>query len=321
MKPDPERPALLLCDPPCWPDGLAPPVFAVGNFDGVHRGHQALIKAAAALADAQGGLPFVLTFDPHPRVFFGRSPEPSELTPPDLKADAAMAAGARGVVTLTFDAALAGHSAREFVEDILCGRLGCRGIVVGQDFQFGRGREGSAETLALMGRDLGIAVSVVPPVVVGDEPVSSSRIRQALAAGDVATANRLLGRPWKVRAVVAHGDKRGRLLGYPTANLILGKDVPIRYGIYAVRATVGGVTHPAVASFGSRPTFDNGAPRLEVHLFDFAGDLYGQTMDVEFIGYIRPELKFEGVEPLIRQMDEDSRLARDILQQPSAESV
>ena len=310
-----------LVDPPCWPDGLAPPVFAVGNFDGVHRGHQALIKAAVTLADAQGCLPFVLTFDPHPRVFFRRGTEPSELTPPDLKADAAMAAGARGVVTLTFDAALAGHSAREFVDVILRRRFGCRGIVVGQDFQFGRGREGSAETLALLGKELGIAVAIVPPVVVDGEPVSSSRIRQALSAGDAVIANRLLGRPWKVRAVVAHGDKRGRLLGYPTANLILGKDFPLRYGIYAVRATMGGVTYPAVASFGSRPTFDDGAPRLEVHLFDFAGDLYGQTLDVEFIGYIRPELKFDGVEPLIRQMDEDSRLARDILRQPSAESA
>jgi riboflavin kinase/FMN adenylyltransferase len=142
-----------------------------------------------------------------------------------------------------------------------------------------------------------------------------------LSAGDAVIANRLLGRPWKVRAVVAHGDKRGRQLGYPTANLILGKDVPLRYGIYAVRATVGSITHQAVASFGSRPTFDDGAPRLEVHLFDFAGDLYGQTLDVEFIGYIRSELKFDGVEPLIRQMDEDSRLARDILRQPSAESA
>jgi riboflavin kinase/FMN adenylyltransferase len=129
----------------------------------------------------------------------------------------------------------------------------------------------------------------------------------------MAGATRLLGRPWKVRAVVAHGDKRGRLLGYPTANLILAKDVALKYGIYAVRATVRGVTHEAVASFGSRPTFDNGAPRLEVHLFDFSGDLYGQTMDVDFIGFIRPELKFDGVEPLIRQMDEDSRAARDML--------
>jgi riboflavin kinase/FMN adenylyltransferase len=308
-----ERPTVHLTDPLTWPGGLAPPVFAVGNFDGVHRGHQALIATATTLASSAGALPFVLTFDPHPRVFFRRSPEPFELTPPGLKVEAAIGAGAHGVVTLTFDAALAGLTARAFVDEILCGRLGCRGIVVGEDFHFGRGREGSADTLAMMGRELGIAVAIVPPVMVDGEPASSSRVRQALSAGDMAGATRLLGRPWKVRAVVAHGDKRGRLLGYPTANLILAKDVALKYGIYAVRATVRGVTHEAVASFGSRPTFDNGAPRLEVHLFDFSGDLYGQTMDVDFIGFIRPELKFDGVEPLIRQMDEDSRAARDML--------
>jgi riboflavin kinase/FMN adenylyltransferase len=313
MQSDFESAAVLLSNPPAWPDDLLPPVFAVGNFDGVHRGHQALIQAAAVLAEAEGGLPFVLTFDPHPRIFFRRGPAPFELTPPDLKAECAVAAGARGVVMLPFDAALAGLTAREFVEGILIGRLRCKGVVVGHDFQFGRGREGSAETLALLGQELGIAVVVVPPVVVDGEPASSSRIRMALAAGDVALANLLLGRRWKVRAEVAHGDKRGRLLGYPTANLLLRPDVTLKYGIYAVQATVGGVSYPAVASFGSRPTFDNGAPRLEVHLFDFSGDLYGQKMDVSFVGFIRPELKFDGIEALIRQMDHDSLVARDML--------
>ena len=317
----PLSPAVLLTDPPAWPEGLARPVFTIGNFDGVHRGHQALIESAAALAGAEGGLPFVLTFDPHPRLYFKRSPEPFTLTSPDLKAEAAVAAGARGMVTLTFDAALAALTARDFVEAVLRDRLNCRGIVVGQDFQFGRGREGSAATLASLGSELGIPVIVLPPVLVEGEPASSSRVRQALSAGDMAAANRLLGRPWKIRAVVAHGDKRGRLLGYPTANLLLERNAGLRYGIYAVRAAIGGVTHQAVASFGSRPTFDNGAPRLEVHLFDFAGDLYGQTMDVEFIGRIRPELKFDGVEPLIRQMDEDSRLAREMLKRSGAHPV
>jgi len=302
-----------LADPASLPEALAQPVLAVGNFDGVHLGHAALISEAVRLGRSLGRPAAILTFDPHPRAYFQPQAAFFSLTPPALKAEAAAALGARGMVTLSFDAALASLSAEAFVDGLIGERLGAAGVVVGTDFRFGRQRGGDAAMLEARALGLGLAASVVPPVLMDGEPVSSSRIRRLLREGDAAGAARLLGRDWTIRAVVAHGDKRGRILGYPTANLILDHGVGLRHGIYAVRARVDGRTHAAVASFGRRPTFDDGAPRLEVHLFDFAGDLYGQTMDVSFAGWIRPELKFDGVDALIARMDADSREARTIL--------
>ncbi len=300
-------------DPASLPEPMGRPVLAIGNFDGMHRGHAALVAEAGRLGRELGRPHGILTFEPHPRAFFTPSKPLFRLTPPPLKAEAAKLLGARGMITLGFDAALAGLEAEAFIDDLIGKRLGASGVVVGPNFRFGRQRRGDSAMLQTRATALGLAVSIVAPVAVDGQIVSSSRIRELLGEGDVAGAARLLGRDWIVRAVVAHGDKRGRLLGYPTANLILDHGVALRHGIYAVRATVGGRTHPAVASFGRRPTFDDGAPRLEVHVFDFSGDLYGQEMDVSFVGWIRPELKFDGVEPLIRQMDDDSRTARAVL--------
>jgi riboflavin kinase / FMN adenylyltransferase len=304
---------LSLCDPAALPADLARPVLAIGNFDGMHLGHAALLDEALCIGKEIGRPAAILTFEPHPRAYFQPDKPMFRLTPPDLKAEAAATLGAKGMIALTFDAALAAVSAQDFVQALILGRFGASGIVVGHDFHFGKGRQGNPALLADMGHKAGIDVTIVQPLSLNGIVVSSSHIRNLLSEGDIAGANRYLGREWLVRAIVTHGDKRGRLLGYPTANLMLHKDVTLKHGIYAVRASVGGVTHAAVASFGRRPTFDDGAPKLEVHLFDFAGDLYGQSMDVAFVGYIRPELKFDGVEPLIRQMDEDSRTARKML--------
>ncbi len=309
-----KHPFVSLVDPASLPSELARPVLAIGNFDGMHLGHAELLRQSADLGARLGRPAAVLTFEPHPRAFFQPDRPLFRLTPPDLKAEAAARLGAAGMIAMTFDAKLAAVSAEDFATAWILGAFSASGIVIGPDFHFGKGRQGSPTMLADMGARAGIDVIVMPPLKRDEVVVSSSHIRSLLAGGDIATANRFLGREWLVRAIVAHGDKRGRLLGYPTANLILDGAVTLKHGIYAVRATVDGTTHDAVASFGRRPTFDDGAPRLEVHLFDFAGDLYGRTMDVAFAGYIRPELKFDGVEPLIRQMDEDSRIARKLLE-------
>jgi riboflavin kinase / FMN adenylyltransferase len=304
---------LSLRDPAALPGELARPVLAIGNFDGMHLGHAALLHEALCIGKSLGRPAAILTFEPHPRAYFQPAKPMFRLTPPDLKAEAAAALGAHGAIALTFDAALGAVSAQDFVQDLILGRFGASGIVIGHDFHFGKGRQGNPALLTEMGHKAGITVTIVQPLSLDGIVVSSSHIRSLLSEGDIAGANRFLGREWLVRATVAHGDKRGRLLGYPTANLMLDKDVTLKHGIYAVRASVNGISHDAVASFGRRPTFDDGAPKLEVHLFDFAGDLYGQTMDVAFVGYIRPELKFDGVEPLIRQMDADSLVARKML--------
>jgi riboflavin kinase / FMN adenylyltransferase len=308
------QPFLSLLNPASLPDALARPVLAIGNFDGMHLGHAALVREAVRLGGIHDAPAAILTFEPHPRLFFRPDQPLFRLTQADMKADAAQTLGAEGVITLTFDAGLAAMSAEDFVTRLILGAFSASGVVVGPDFHFGRGRRGTPALLTEMGRAAGIAVSVMPPQMLGDTVVSSSHIRALLQEGDVAAATRFLGREWQVRAVVAHGDKRGRLLGYPTANLHLPKDVALKHGIYAVRAAVDGRQQPAVASFGCRPTFDGGEPKLEVHVFDFAGDLYGRTMDVAFVGFIRPELRFDGVEPLIRQMDQDSLMARKMLE-------
>ena len=304
---------LSLADPDLLPEALARPVLAIGNFDGMHLGHAGLVAEAVRLGEALGRPAAILTFEPHPRAFFDPKTPLFRLTPPALKAEAAERLGAAGMITLGFGPALAGLAAEAFVDDLIGTRLNASGVVVGPNFRFGSQRRGDTAMLEARSTALGMAASIVPPVQIDGDIVSSSRIRRLLGEGDVTGAERLLGRRWSVRAVVAHGDKRGRTLGYPTANLILDRGTRLRHGIYAVTAGIDGRTHPAVASFGSRPTFDDGAPRLEVHIFDFAGDLYGRDMDVAFAGWIRPELKFDGVEPLIRQMDEDSRAARAML--------
>jgi riboflavin kinase/FMN adenylyltransferase len=289
-------------------------VVALGNFDGVHRGHRAVIAAAQARALSLGRPAAALTFEPHPRSFF-RPDEPLfRLTDERAKLRLLAGAGLDGAIVLPFDAALAGLSAPDFVARILVGRFAVAGVAIGFDFHFGLNRAGSPDYLAAQGAKLGFAVDTVPRFEDNGRPVRSGPIRAALAAGRISEANELLGYPWFVSGTVVHGDKRGRELGYPTANLRLDPGCALAHGIYAVRVGVGKRRYDGVASFGRRPMFDQGTVLLEAFLFDFSGDLYGEVIDVAFVDWIRPELKLDSVAELVRRMDEDSRLARAALE-------
>ncbi len=287
-------------------------VAAIGNFDGVHRGHGALVAAVLAEARTSGHPAVALTFEPHPRAFFRPEAPMFRLTGPEAKEILFARSGLDGLIVRRFDAALAGTGARAFVMDWLRDDLGLSGVVVGHDFHFGRAREGTPAVLETLCREAGLTCRLVAPVALPgeEEAISSSKIRAALAAGEVERANALLGYRWFVMGSVRHGDKRGRTLGYPTANIALA-DCDLAHGIYAVRIGLPDRTvRDGVASYGRRPTFDHGAPLLEVNLFDFAGDLYGQDLVVEFVGYIRGEEKFDSAEALIARMHVDSAEAR-----------
>lgn len=288
-------------------------VVAMGNFDGVHRGHRTVIDAALAMARRLGRPALAVTFEPHPRSFFSPNTPQFRLTDETSKLRLLAGTGLNGAVIMTFDAARAGTSAQDFIEKDLIGRLGISGMSIGYDFHFGKGRVGSPALLQNEAPQLGIEVHVQPHVDIDERPVSSSAIRMALAEGQIAQATEMLDGPWFISGEVIHGEKRGRDLGYPTANIRLDPYCGLRHGIYAVRGDLDGRRVDGVASFGRRPTFDNGAPLLEIFLFDFKGDLYGKTLDVAFIAYIRDELKFDGIEALIRQMDDDSVKARAAL--------
>jgi riboflavin kinase/FMN adenylyltransferase len=293
--------------------GLDGAVVAIGNFDGVHRGHRAVIAAALARAKGLSRPAAALTFEPHPRRFF-RPEEPLfRLTDERAKLRLLAATGLTGAIVLHFDAALAGLSAPDFIERVLLARFRVAGVAIGFDFHFGLNRAGSPDYLAAQGAKLGFAVDVVPRFEDAGRPVRSGPIRAALAAGRIAEANAMLGYPWFVSAKVVQGDKRGRELGYPTANLLLDPDCGLKHGIYAVRVGVGERRYDGVASFGRRPMFDQGTVLLEPFLFDFSGDLYGEVIDVAFIDWIRPELKFDRVEDLVLRMNEDAKLARAAL--------
>lgn len=282
----------------------------MGNFDGVHLGHRAVIAAAFEMARSRGKPAFALTFEPHPRKFFSPNTPQFRLTDETNKLRLLAGTGLAGAVVMTFDAARAGTTAQDFIHHDLIGRLGVSGIAVGYDFHFGKGRVGSPSLLVSEAPRLGIEVDVQPPVDIDERPVSSSAIRMALADAQIADAAAMLGGPWFVTGEVIHGEKRGRGLGYPTANIRLDQDCGLKHGIYAVRVGRRAERFDGVASFGRRPTFDNGAPLLEVFLFDFQGDLYGTILDVAFIDFIRDELKFDGVEALVRQMDDDTARVR-----------
>jgi riboflavin kinase/FMN adenylyltransferase len=289
-------------------------VVAMGNFDGVHLGHRAVIAAALKMGKALGRPALALTFEPHPRRFFSPTTPQFRLTDETAKLRLLAGTGLSGAVVMTFDRQRAGTSAQDFIHHDLIERLGISGIAVGYDFHFGKGRVGSPSLLVNEAPRLGIEVDVQAHVDIDERPVSSSAIRTALAEGQIEEATAMLGGPWFVTGAVIHGEKRGRDLGYPTANIRLDNNCGLKHGIYAVRVGRGRgkdrVRLDGVASFGRRPTFDNGAPLLEIFLFDFAGDLYGEKLDVAFIGFIREELKFSTVEALIKQMDDDSARAR-----------
>jgi riboflavin kinase/FMN adenylyltransferase len=294
-------------------DALRGAVVAIGNFDGVHRGHRAVIGAALDQARALGRPAAALTFEPHPRAYFNPGEPLFRLTDEAVKLRLLASTGLDGAIVLTFDAALAGLSAQEFVDRILVERFAVSGAVIGFNFHFGMNRAGSPDFLKAQGKRHGFAVDVVPRFEDDGRPVSSGPIRDALAAGRLDQAAELLGYPWFVSGEVIHGDKRGRELGFPTANLKLDAACGLRHGIYAVRVAAGERRYSGVASFGRRPMFDTGAVLLEVFLFDFAGDLYGQNIDVAFIDWIREERMFDSAGALIAQMQDDSRIAREVL--------
>jgi len=288
-------------------------VAAIGNFDGVHRGHRAVIDAAIGRARTLGVPAIAVTFEPHPRNVLRPNDPVFRLTGEHSKLRLLAATGLHGALVLTFDAAFAAVTAEKFVEDVLVGRLGIRGATIGFDFHFGHQRRGSPAFLAEQGKRFGFSVETAPPLEDEGRPVSSSSIRTALSEGRVVEAAELLGYPWFVSGTVIKGDQRGRDLGFPTANVALDPACTLKHGIYAVRVRANGVLHEGVASFGTRPTFDNGRPLLEVHVFDFSGNLYGQEIDVAFVGWIRPELKFDSIDALVQRMHEDSRHARAAL--------
>lgn len=296
------------------PEGLRGAIVALGNFDGFHLGHQAVVGRAVQRGAHERRPVIVATFDPHPMRHFRPDAPPFRLTSLDQRERLFAAAGADAMLVFGFDGRLAETSAENFVGELLAQRVGAAGVVTGNDFTFGAGRTGSAQTLAELGAAHGIVAERVPPLLLDGRPVSSSRVREALVAGDPGEATRLLTRPFAIEGVVGHGDKRGRTLGYPTANVPLGKYLRPRYGIYAVRVPLDdGSERAGVASLGIRPSFDPPVEMLEAFLFDFDGDLYGRTMEVALVAYLRPEAKFDTIDALVKQMDADSADARQLL--------
>ena len=295
------------------PDRFRGSVVALGNFDGFHLGHQAVVGRAVARAAHEGRPALVATFDPHPVRFFKPDCAPFRLTSLDQRQRLFGQAGADATLVFDFDAALAATGAEEFVR-LLAEEIGAAAVVTGDDFTFGARRSGNVSVLRDLGAAHGMAAETVAPVLAQGEPVSSSRIREALGAGDPATATRLLTRPFAISGIVQHGDKRGRQLGYPTANLTLGDYQRPAYGIYAVRVSLAdGTEHAGVANLGVRPTFDPPVELLEAFLFDFSGDLYGQRIDVALHHFLRPERKFDDMDALARQMRSDEAEARRLL--------
>jgi riboflavin kinase / FMN adenylyltransferase len=288
--------------------------LAIGNFDGVHRGHQALLQAAKDAAAVSGGKAGVILFEPNPREYFQPDKPHFRLTPLPRKLELIAAFGLDLAVVLRFDAALAQLSADAFVEQVLVKGLGVAHVVIGYDFRFGKGRTGDPEMLRRAGAAHGFGVTVVAQVAGGGEVFSSSAIRAELAQGDVAGAAEMLGHYWRVSGTVIGGAKRGTILGFPTANIALAPNTALAHGIYAVRVTADGKTHSGAAYLGTRPTFDDGAPLLEVFLFDFHGDLYGREIAVDFIDHIRADRRFDSVEALTAQMQRDCDRARAILE-------
>jgi len=299
------------------PDHLKGSIVALGNFDGFHLGHQAVVGRAVARAFHERRPVIVATFDPHPVHFFKPDLPPFRLTSLDQREALFAHAGADAMLVFAFDEQLRSTSAEDFVAELLARRIGAAGVVTGDDFGFGKGRAGNVELLKRLGAEHGIAAEAVAPVVIDGVRVSSGRIREALVAGDTAHATHLLTRDFAIQGVVQPGDRRGRELGYPTANLTLGDYQRPKYGIYAVRVTLeDGSERPGVASLGIRPTFDPSRELLEAHLFDFSGDLYGRKIDVALHAFIRDERKFDSVDALVAEMREDEAAARRLLALP-----
>jgi riboflavin kinase/FMN adenylyltransferase len=286
-------------------------VIALGNFDGFHRGHQVVVGRAVARARAEGRPALAAIFDPHPAAFFRPDLPPFRLTTIDQRQSLFAGAGVDATIVIGFDAALAALSPEAFVADLLRDRYAAGGIVTGFDFTFGRSRSGSTAFLAEAGQGLGFDTEIVAPVSDGQGPISSTRIRRAIAEGDCDAATTLLTRPFTIQGRVIHGDKVGRTIGYPTANVELADYLRPHYGIYAVRARLDdGRVIDGAANVGIRPSFDPPKELLETTLFDFSENLYDRVMEVELVSYIRPEAKFDDLDGLVRQMDADCEEAR-----------
>jgi riboflavin kinase/FMN adenylyltransferase len=300
------------------PGDLKGSVLAIGNFDGVHLGHQAVITREAGLARALGAPFATMLFEPHPRQFFQPDKPFFRLTSLDQKLELLSGLGLNLAVVAEFDAGLAGLTAQDFVERLLVGWLAVRHVVVGYDFFFGKGRQGSPQMLQRLGADLGFGVTVVAAAGAAGIKHSSSRIRELLRAGDVAGAAGMLGRSWQIRGEVIGGNKVGTGLGFPTANIALDRGVDLKHGIYAARVHVGGECHDAAAYLGTRPTLDNGRPMLEVFFLNFSGNLYGRTISVDLIDRIRDDRAFDGLDALKSQIAKDVEAARRILAEKRA---
>jgi riboflavin kinase/FMN adenylyltransferase len=293
-------------------------VLALGNFDGVHLGHQAVIRQAAEIAESHSAPLGVLTFEPHPRSFFRPQDPVFRLTPFRIKTLHLQALRVEFLYELVFDAEMAARTAENFVEEVLVAGLGVAHVVVGYDFCFGKGRAGNASLLTEFGGRHGFGVTSVAAAKSGDGPAySSTLVRELLKDGKPAAAAAILGRPWEIEGRVEHGDARGRQLGFPTANVALGEFMEPKLGVYAVMAAddSGEAPNwiPGVANLGNRPTVGGTRVQLEVHLFDYAGDLYGKHLRVALIDFIRPEMKFNGLEALKTQIAADSATARAML--------
>jgi riboflavin kinase/FMN adenylyltransferase len=296
------------------PDELKGSIVALGNFDGFHLGHQAVVGRAVQRAFHERRPVIVATFDPHPVRFFKPDLPPFRLTTLDQRETLFAHAGADAMLVFEFDEQLRSTSAEDFVTKLLGERIGAAGVVTGDDFTFGKGRGGNVDLLRTSGAAYGITGEAVAPVLLDGERISSGRIRDALAKGDTGTATRLMSRDFAIEGIVQGGDRRGRELGYPTANLALGDYQRPRYGIYAVRVTLDDQSeHPGVASLGVRPTFDPPQELLEAHLFDFDDDLYGRKIEIALHAFIRDEKKFDDIGSLVTHMREDETKARHLL--------
>lgn len=296
------------------PEALRGAVMALGNFDGVHAGHQAVIGRAVDMARTKNRPVIVATFDPHPVRHFRPDTAPFRLTSLDQRQDLFEELGADAMMVFAFNAELAGTGAEDFVTRLLAERFQLSGVVTGSDFTFGQGKRGDVAMLRSLGADVGVEAVAVDPVLETGKVVSSSRIREALWGGHPQEAARLMTRPFAIRGTVQHGDKVGRTIGYPTANIDLGNYIRPKYGIYAVTGHLpDGRVLQGAANMGIRPTFDPPKELLEPHFFDFAEDLYGQEIEVAFHHFLRPEAKFDSLNALIAQMDKDCARARELL--------
>ncbi len=297
------------------PDALRGAIVALGNFDGFHRGHQAVAGEAIRWAQAEGRPSIIATFEPHPVRFFKPDAPPFRLTTLEQRQELYLAAGATAMLVFHFDGELSSTSAEDFVRGLLHERMGVAGVVTGEDFTFGKGAKGNRAMLETIGAKLGIQARAVPAVMEGGQPVSSSRIRAALQAGRPEEAAQLLTRPFAIRGIVEHGDKRGREIGYPTANLSIERYLRPKFGIYAVTGRVLATSEElkGAANIGIRPQFEPPKELLEPYFFDFSGDLYGQEVEVAFHHFLRGEAKFDSLDKLTEQMEQDCDEARRLL--------